>query len=84
VAERELTVTWVMDEVGMAVQKGYMVIEVYEVYEYQITQYDTQNEVGGLFVVYINTFLKLMAEASGYPACVRTGDDKDRTLIRSS
>jgi hypothetical protein len=43
VAERALTGTWVIDEVHLAVQNGYKVIEVYEVYENQTTQYDPQN-----------------------------------------
>ena len=71
VAERALTGTWVIDEVRLAVQKGYEVIEIFEVYEYDVTQYDPQTVQGGLFVEYINTFLKLKAEASGYPEWVR-------------
>jgi hypothetical protein len=37
-AERALTGTWVMDEVRLAVQKGYEVKEIYEVYEFAVTQ----------------------------------------------
>jgi hypothetical protein len=55
-----------MEDVRMAVQMGYQVIEIYEVYEYQITHYDPQNK-DGASVDYIYTFLKLKAEASGYP-----------------
>jgi hypothetical protein len=40
VRETALTGTWVVDEVRLAVQKDYKVLEVYEVYEYQTTQYD--------------------------------------------
>jgi hypothetical protein len=54
----------------VAVEKGYRVIEVIEVYEYNATQYDPTTGEGGLFVQYINTFLKLRAEASGYPGWV--------------
>jgi hypothetical protein len=50
---------------------------VNELYEYQTTQYDPQNREGGLFLDYINTFLKLKTEPSGYPAWVRTRDDED-------
>jgi hypothetical protein len=35
---------------------------------------------GGLFVEYINTFLKLKAEASGYPAWVRSPQDEERYI----
>jgi hypothetical protein len=53
VAERALVVTWVLDEVRLAVGKGYRVIEVMEVYEYQATQFDPATGEGGLFAKYI-------------------------------
>jgi hypothetical protein len=68
-----------MDEVRMAVEKGYRVLQVYEVYEYRTTQYDPHLG-SGLFVEYIYTFLKLKAEASGYPAWVRSPEDEDRYI----
>jgi hypothetical protein len=76
-AERALDGTWVIDEVRLAVDKGYRILEIQEVYEYNVTRYDPATGEGGLFVEYINTFLKLKAEASGYPSWVRTQDDKD-------
>ena len=33
VADRALTATWVIDEIRLAVGKGYRLVEVYEVYE---------------------------------------------------
>jgi G:T-mismatch repair DNA endonuclease (very short patch repair protein) len=78
VSERALIGTWVMDEVRLAVSKGYRVVEIYEVYEYEVTQYDKQTGTGGLFVDYIDTFLKLKAEASGYPSWVRGPEDEER------
>jgi hypothetical protein len=65
VAERALTGTWIIDEVRLTVQKGYTVVEIFEIYEYEVTRYDPQTVQGGLFVAYIDTFLKLKAEASG-------------------
>jgi endo-beta-N-acetylglucosaminidase D len=64
-ADKALTGTWFIDEVRLAVQKGYRIIAIYEVYEYTVTQYDPKTGHGGLFVGYIDTFLKLKAEASG-------------------
>ena len=61
----------------MAVNKGYKILEIQEVYQYEVTQYNPDTDNGGLFVQYINTFLKLKAEASGYPSGVRTPDDED-------
>jgi len=70
--ERALTGTCVIDEVRLAVQKGHRILEIHEVYEYKVTRYDPETREGGLFAGYIDTFLKLKAEASGYPAWVRT------------
>ena len=42
VAERALIGTRGIDEVRLAVQKGYEVIEIFDVYEYTVTQYDPQ------------------------------------------
>ena len=41
-------------------------------YEYNVTTYDPETLEGGLFAGYIDTFLKLKVEASGYPAWVQT------------
>ena len=67
-AERCLEGTWVIDEVRSAVDKGYKVLEILEVYEYQVTCYDPATGTGGHFVDYIDTILKLKQEASGYPS----------------
>jgi hypothetical protein len=80
VAERALIGTWVLDEIRLAVQHGYEVVEVHEVYEYQVTRYDPQTGDGGLFAQYINTFLKLKAEASGYTNWVQCPADEDRYI----
>jgi len=53
-------------------------LEILEVYEYQVTRYDRETGNGGLFTEYIDTFLKLKQEASGYPSWVRTEYDKVR------
>jgi len=55
----------VVDEVKLAVRKGYEIIDIHEIYEYSVTQYYLKTGEGGLFVEYINTFLKLKAEARG-------------------
>jgi len=47
------------------------------VYEYQITQYSRETNEGGLFVDIINTFLKIKAEASGYPSGIRSLEEVD-------
>ena len=54
--ERALTGTWVLDEVRLAVEKGYRILDMYEVYDYEITQYSRETEEGGFCVYYMNTF----------------------------
>jgi len=67
-----------MNEVRLAVEKGYRILEIHEVYEHQFTQYNPETGEGGRFVDYINTFLKPKAEASGYPGWVHSPEDEDR------
>jgi len=64
----------------MAVSKGYRILEIHEVYEYAVTHYDAATGEGGMFVEYIDTFLKLKAEAIGYQIWVRTPADEDRYM----
>ena len=71
---------WVLDEIRLAVQKGYKLVEVHEVYEYRVTQYDPQTGTGGLFVQYRDNFLKLKIESSGYPSCFQIPADNDRYI----
>jgi len=49
------------------------------VYEY-VTRYDPETREGGLFAGYIDTFLKMKAEASGYPGWVRSPVDEERYI----
>ena len=53
---------------------------MHEVYDYQVTKYDPQTGNGGLFVQYIDSFLKLKAEASVYPSWVQSPADNDRYI----
>lgn len=72
VEERALTGTWTMDEIRVAVDNGYKMIERYELWEYEMAKF----EDGGLFSEFINSFLKIKQEASGYPEWCKTEDDK--------
>ena len=64
----------------MTVLKGYRILEIHEVYEYAVTQYDAATGESGMFLEYIDTFLKLKTEASVYPSWVRTPADGDRYI----
>jgi hypothetical protein len=67
----------VVDEVRVAVERGYRVLKIHEFYEYDVTQYDPTTGEGGHFVHYIDRFQKLKAEASGYPSWVQSSEDED-------
>jgi len=54
-ADRALTVTWVIHEVRLAMQNCYDV-EIFEVYEYAVTQYESQRGEGRLFVEYVDAY----------------------------
>ena len=53
-------------------------MEIQDVFQYAVTKYDRATGEGGLFVEYINTFLKLKTEASGYPSCFLSPCDEER------
>ncbi|XP_048514299.1 uncharacterized protein LOC125501746 [Athalia rosae] len=66
--DRWLSGTWVSDELKKAITLGYRIVDVNEIWQYDITSYDPTTKQGGLFVGYIDTFLKLKQEVSGWPA----------------
>jgi hypothetical protein len=69
--------TWVLDEIRLAVQHGYEHVDVHEVYIYQVTRYDPQTGDGVHFAEHINTFLKLKAEPKGCLNWVQCPADED-------
>ncbi|XP_054287287.1 uncharacterized protein LOC129003084 [Macrosteles quadrilineatus] len=72
--ERALTGTWTMDEIRKAVDKGYVILDMYEMWEYKMATYEN----GGLFTDFIDKFLKIKQEASGYPSWCETPEDKEK------
>jgi hypothetical protein len=75
--ERALIGTWCSDELLKAIELGYRIIKIYEIYHYpETTKFDPDTGEGGLFKEYVQTFLKLKQEASGYPAHCKTESDR--------
>src|SRR5436190_2172200 len=80
-SEREFEGTWVSCELHKAIEKGYLVTSVSEIWQYKISQFDRATGQGGLFAEYINTFLQLKQEASGWPSeCENNDAAKERYL----
>ena len=67
--QRILTGTWCTPELNKAIELGYQIQFIYEVWHFPQTQ-------EGLFKDYVNTWLKLKQEASGWPDWV--GDDETK------
>lgn len=67
--ERQLSGVWVSLELQKALEKGYLIVHIDEVWHFP-TKTDT------LFRGYVNTFLKCKQEASGYPGHVKTDVEK--------
>jgi hypothetical protein len=60
-----------------ALEKGYVVQRIYEVWYFDETeQYDPKTKTGGLFTDYVNTFLKMKQEASVWPEWCQSENDK--------
>lgn len=82
--ERSLISTWVVQEVVKAIEKGYKVQEIYEIWKYEVQQYDKENQVNGLFTEMMNKFIQVKQEASGWPLLCTTKDQKQQYLEQFS
>jgi hypothetical protein len=77
--KRSFIGTWCIPELSKALEKGYTVSKIFEVYHWtETTCYDPDTKKGGLFAEYINTFLKIKQEASGWPDWCQTVADKNK------
>ncbi|XP_041919959.1 uncharacterized protein LOC121684091 isoform X2 [Alosa sapidissima] len=71
--ERALTGVWTSVEMVKAMEKGYKVARLFEVWHFE-----KRSET--LFSEYVNTFLKGKQEASGYPESIETDAEKERYI----
>ncbi len=78
--ERALKGTWVTPELHLAIEMGYTVMEVYEVYHYEHKTENTYDAFTGqktdLFGLYMNLLLKLKTASSGYPTSCKTEEQR--------
>jgi len=58
----------------------YSFVDVFEFWEYSITCFDKETNSGGLFPEYVDMFLKLKQESSGYTSWFQSEEDKDRYI----
>ena len=65
--DRAFVGTWCIPEILKAVEKGYTILKIHEVYHWaETSQYNPQTKTGGLFTTYVNTFLKLKQEVRSH------------------
>ena len=67
--------TWCTPEIEKAVEKGYRVIKIHEVWHFS-------QQRDGLFQDYVNTWLKLKQEAAGWPRRCDTEEKKQQYLMQ--
>ena len=78
--ERAFVGTWVTPELHLAIEMGYTVLDVYEVYHYEQTTANTTDNFTGkhvdLFGPYVNLLLKMKTESSGFPSGCESDNQK--------
>ena len=71
--ERAITGVWCSPEVDKAIERGYRVLQCYEVWNYTESR-------ERMFAEYIDHFLSLKTQASGWPAGVKSDVEKEAFL----
>lgn len=74
-AERSMTHTWCTPEINVALNMGYEINKVHEVLHWPTQNKIQDDGTGGLFTQYINMFLCIKTQASGYPSHVQNDED---------
>ena len=73
--DRQLQGTWCTPELEKAVELGYQLIRIHEVWHFPPNQRKT-----GLFADYVNTWLKIKQESAGWPRWCQTDEQKQQYL----
>ena len=74
--ERTLRGTWCTPEIEKAVEKGYVIKHIHEVWHFPPNQRQT-----GLFANYVNTWLKTKQESAGWPSWCETLEQKREYIL---
>jgi len=63
-----------------SVDIGFGLVHVFEFWENEVTCFHKDTNSGGVYAEYVNAFLKLKQESSGYPFWVQCGEEKYRYI----
>jgi hypothetical protein len=74
--ERAITGTWTTMELKKSIEKNYKILEIYEIYHFSELSPQNSSEKG-LFTDFINEYIKLKVEASGWPKDGMQESEKD-------
>ena len=74
--DRILIHTWCTSEINLALHMGYILIEIYEILNWSENTCNEQR----LFSNYINMFLQMKTQTSGYPSNVTTREQKNEYI----
>ena len=78
-ALRQLTGTWCAPELQLAIEMGYQIMTVNELYQYPGTmKYNPETGEDGLLSAYVRCFMALKIQASGWPANCKTEAQKKK------
>ena len=81
--KRQITGTWCTPEINVALAVGYRIVSTNEVLTWADSEeIDPNTGFGGLFTGYVNMFLKMKTEASGFPREVKSEKQKDEYIQR--
>ena len=78
--QRTIKGTFTCCEIQKSLELGYQIVKIFELWKYPYTQFDRNTGKGGLFAGYIDQFLKLKQEASGFPSRVTTAEEKEEYI----
>lgn len=73
--QRQIMGTWCTPELQEAVKRGYEILHIHEVWNF------LEEQQKGLFADYVNMWLQIKEEASGWPEHVGNNPDKQQEHV---
>lgn len=78
--ERSIVATFTIYEVKVSLLKNYRLLEVFEIWNYGVCEYDEKTKTNNVFTEFIRCFARIKMEASGWPDHVKTEAQQDEYI----